>query len=161
MSMHGNPASSASATASDSVQLPPGSYGYDDDADMAYAVSILSASDSFSTTEGRLVVTSPRGNTTSFEFRAALFGGNFPCAPLRLRVADPLDGCAELQGASTAQFIGAAVLVRRGDCFFENKARMVGCRRGRITPLLREERCITYQTSMLLCDRLRKLVQPP
>jgi len=65
-----------------------------------------------------------KGDATAIPFRGALFGGQFPCKPLRLFAADPPSACRDLHSLDGG-LAGAAILVRRGDCFFETKARFV------------------------------------
>jgi len=72
---------------------------------------------------GTVTVINHKGDATALPFRGALFGGDFKCGLFRLVAADPPSACQELYNAEDLR--GAVVLVRRGDCFFESKARQV------------------------------------
>lgn len=84
------------------------------------------SSGSFSDLAGTVVIhESVRGDavSTSYEFVSATFTGALPCRLLPVKVADPPEACGRL--VNEDELGGAAVLVRRGDCFFSYKARQV------------------------------------
>ena len=62
----------------------------------------------------------PGNREASLPFVTALFGGDLPCYPVRLVVAQPLHACSPLANAEQAR--GAAVLVQRASCPFTQKA---------------------------------------
>ena len=101
---------------------------------------------------GTVTVINHKGDATALPFRGALFGGGFKCGLFRLVAADPPSACQELYNAEDLR--GAVVLVRRGDCFFESKARQVQQAGGSavivcVSPLAPLRGAIPWLTSLL------------
>ena len=82
-----------------------------------------------------LLAKAREGSSARIEYMRAAFGGPMPQGRLRIVLADPWDACVGGGGGSVrsgggGQVRGAAVLVGRGGCGFEAKARAVAAAGG-------------------------------
>jgi hypothetical protein len=86
----------------------------------------------------------------SFEYALASFGGPPPVGSIEVVFSDPIEGC---NGTDTSTWSGKAIVVRRGNCTFLQKAKIANTGNASVLIIVNTEDRVDSPSSGLGVDK--------